>query len=135
LGIGLVPYSPLGRGLMTGTVTGVSNLALDDFRRRLPRFEQANLEHNVQMVGALRQVADRYGCTPAQVALAWLLAQGSDVVPIPGTKRRRWLEENVGAPALQLTPEDLTTLDQIKPAGERYADMSWVDRGTIAAHT
>jgi aryl-alcohol dehydrogenase-like predicted oxidoreductase len=128
LGIGLVPYSPLGRGLLTGTLP--TEFADDDFRRTLPRFQRENLERNLETVGAVREIAAAHGGTPGQVALAWLLAQGDDVAPIPGTKRVRYLEENVGALAVALTPADLARLDALEPAGDRYPDMTWVERNT-----
>jgi aryl-alcohol dehydrogenase-like predicted oxidoreductase len=127
LGVGLVPYSPLGRGLLTGAITTTAGLADDDFRRRTqPRFQGDNLEHNLALVEIVKQVAGRHGCTPGQVALAWVLAQGDDVVPIPGTRRRRYLEENVSATQVTLDAEDLGRLSELKPAGERYADMAAV---------
>jgi aryl-alcohol dehydrogenase-like predicted oxidoreductase len=128
LGIGLVPYSPLGRGLLTGTLP--TEFADDDFRRTLPRFQRENLERNLATVEAVRGIAAARGGTPGQVALAWLLAQGDDVVPIPGTKRIRYLEENVGALDVALTPADLARLDALEPAGDRYPDMAWVERDT-----
>jgi aryl-alcohol dehydrogenase-like predicted oxidoreductase len=128
LGIGVVPYSPLGRGLLTGALP--TEFADDDFRRTLPRFQQENLERNLETVGAVREIAAAHGATPGQVALAWLLAQGGDVAPIPGTKRVRYLEENVGALDVPLTPADLARLDALEPAGDRYPDMTWVERDT-----
>ncbi|WP_345612464.1 aldo/keto reductase [Pseudonocardia adelaidensis] len=128
LGIGLVPYSPLGRGLLTGTLP--AEFADDDFRRTLPRFQQENLERNLETVGAVREIAAAHDATPGQVALAWLLAQGDDVAPIPGTKRVRYLEENAGALTVTLTPADLARLDTLRPAGDRYTDMTWVERDT-----
>jgi aryl-alcohol dehydrogenase-like predicted oxidoreductase len=127
LGIGLVPYSPLGRGLLTGTITSTTDLATNDFRRMAqPRFQDANLQHNLQLVDAVKGVADRHGCTPGQVALAWVLGQGDDVVPIPGTRRRRYLEENVGASTITLDAKDRSELDSLQPAGSRYSDMAVV---------
>src|SRR5439155_14624530 len=114
LGIGLVPYSPLGRGLLTGALP--TEFADDDFRRTLPRFQRENLERNLETVGAVREIAAAHGGTPGQVALAWLLAQGEDVVPIPGTKRVRYLEENAGAIDVALTADDLARLDGLRPA-------------------
>jgi aryl-alcohol dehydrogenase-like predicted oxidoreductase len=129
LGIGFVAYSPLGRGFLTGTVRSVDELAEDDFRRFQPRFEGDNLEANVAIVEAIDAVAREHDATPGQVALAWLDAQGDDVVPIPGTRRRHYLEENLGALALRLGADDLARLDAIAAArGERYADMSSVNR-------
>jgi aryl-alcohol dehydrogenase-like predicted oxidoreductase len=130
LGIGLVPYSPLGRGLLTGTLP--TEFADDDFRRTLPRFQRENLERNLETVGAVREIAAAHGATPGQVALAWLLARGEDVVPIPGTKRVRYLEENAGALDVTLTPAELARLDALEPAGDRYPDMTWVERDTRA---
>jgi aryl-alcohol dehydrogenase-like predicted oxidoreductase len=132
LGIGLVPYSPLGRGLLTGALTGAGGLAADDFRRSLPRFADAALARNLDAVAVVRGVAAAHAATPGQVALAWLLAQGPDVVPIPGTKRVRYLEENLGALAVQLSPEDRARLEALRPEGDRYPDMSWVERDTPA---
>jgi aryl-alcohol dehydrogenase-like predicted oxidoreductase len=127
LGVGLVPYSPLGRGLLTGAIGGTAELADDDFRRRTqPRFQGDNLHHNLALVEVVKEVAARHGCTPGQVALAWVLARGADVVPIPGTRRRRYLEENVAAVGITLDPADLDRLDSLTPAGERYADMTAV---------
>jgi aryl-alcohol dehydrogenase-like predicted oxidoreductase len=122
LGIGLVPYSPLGRGFLTGSVD-VTNLAEDDFRRTNPRFSHENARANEAVVHVVRSVAEERGATPAQVALAWVLSRGKDVVPIPGTKRVRYLEENVRALDVRLTPEDLAKLDSLaaQTSGERYA--------------
>ncbi|TCC65611.1 aldo/keto reductase [Kribbella pittospori] len=128
LGIGLVPYSPLGRGLLTGALP--ADLADDDFRRTLPRFNDQNLETNLALVEQVRAIAASYEATPGQVALAWVLAQGNDVVPIPGTKRRRYLEENWAAVDLKLSADDLASLSELTPAGTRYPDMSWVGRST-----
>lgn len=132
LGVGLVPYSPLGRGLLTGSAAAAHDLADDDFRRTLPRWQAENLAANLALVGQIRAVAEEAGAAPAQVALAWLLAQGPDVVPIPGTKRRRYLAENLGALAVTLTPDQLGRLGRLRAAGERYPDMAWV-RGDSAA--
>jgi aryl-alcohol dehydrogenase-like predicted oxidoreductase len=124
LGVGFVPYSPLGRGFLSGTITSTAALAEDDRRRDHPRFAQENIERNLALLETLRAIAAAKGCTPAQVALAWLLAQGEDVVPIPGTKRRQYLEENVGALEIRLGEADLAKLDQAFPpgitAGDRY---------------
>ena len=128
LGIGLVPYSPLGRGFLTGTITSPDDLAADDFRRHGPRFAEDALAANLAIVETVRSIADGLGATPGQVALAWVLAQGDDVVPIPGTKRVAYLEENVAAAAVTLTAADLTELDRTPAAvGERYPDMSSID--------
>jgi aryl-alcohol dehydrogenase-like predicted oxidoreductase len=132
-GIGLVPYSPLGRGLLTGAVTSLDKLQSDDFRRTQPRFQGDNLQRNLELVAVVRDIAAAKGCTPSQVALAWLLAHGDDVVPIPGTKRRTYLEDNVGAVEVDLTGEDLARLDGLTPVGERSAEASWVNRDTPVA--
>jgi aryl-alcohol dehydrogenase-like predicted oxidoreductase len=128
LGIGIVPYSPLGRGLLTGALP--AELAADDYRRSLPRFADGNLSANLALVSEIRAVATRYDATPAQVALAWVLAQGNDVVPIPGTKRRAYLEDNVAALQVELTSEDVESLAKLAPVGDRYPDMSWVSGET-----
>jgi aryl-alcohol dehydrogenase-like predicted oxidoreductase len=130
LGIGLVPYSPLGRGFLTGAITSVDALPSDDWRRRGPRFAEEALQANLAIVHAVRSVADGKGVTPAQIALAWVLAQGDDVVPIPGTKRIRYLEENVGALDVGLTAAELQQLTSGLPAavGARYPDMSSIDQ-------
>jgi aryl-alcohol dehydrogenase-like predicted oxidoreductase len=126
LGIGFVAYSPLGRGFLSGRLSSSSpeEFADDDFRRDHPRFEGENLERNLALVERVRKLADEKGATPAQLAIAWLLAQGDDIVPIPGTKRRRYLEENVGALELRLGPDDLAAIDEVVPpdavAGDRY---------------
>ena len=130
LGIGIVPYSPLGRGMLTGAAP--TNLAADDFRRTLPRFNDENLGANLALVDEIRAVASRYDATPGQVALAWVLAQGNDVAPIPGTKRRKYLEENAAALELELSADDQAALAKLTPVGARYADMTWVDRSTAA---
>jgi aryl-alcohol dehydrogenase-like predicted oxidoreductase len=129
LGIGFVPYSPLGRGFLTGSVRTLDGLAEDDFRRFQPRFQGDNLEANIAIVERIDEIAAAHGVTPAQVALAWVHAQGEDVVPIPGTKHRRYVEENVGALDVELTAEELAALDSTgQAAGDRYADMSGVNR-------
>ena len=132
LGIGLVPYSPLGRGFLTGTITSADALAPDDFRRQNPRFVGDALAANLALVDRVRTLADRNGVTPGQLALAWVLAQGEDVVPIPGTKRVSYLEENVAAASLALTDTDVAELEKAIPAdsvvGERYPDMSSIDQ-------
>jgi aryl-alcohol dehydrogenase-like predicted oxidoreductase len=131
LGIGLVAYSPLGRGFLTGAITGVEDLAPDDFRRNNPRFKGANFARNFELVTKLKELARRHDCSPAQLALAWVMHQGEDVVPIPGTKRQRYLEENVAAAEIELSREDLAAIDEIAPrgvaVGDRYADMSPID--------
>jgi aryl-alcohol dehydrogenase-like predicted oxidoreductase len=126
LGIGFVAYSPLGRGFLSGRLSSTSpdEFADDDFRRNHPRFQGENLASNLALVERVRRLADEKGATPAQLAIAWLLAQGDDIVPIPGTKRRRYLEENLGALELRLGPEDLAAIDEVAPpdavAGDRY---------------
>jgi aryl-alcohol dehydrogenase-like predicted oxidoreductase len=124
LGIGFVAYSPLGRGFLTGAITGVDGLAADDFRRDLPRFQGENLERNLAFVKRIEELAAEKKCRPAQLALAWVLAQGDDIVPIPGTKRRPRLEENVAAVDLELTSVALRRIDARAPkgavAGQRY---------------
>jgi aryl-alcohol dehydrogenase-like predicted oxidoreductase len=132
-GVGLVPYSPLGRGLLTGTVGSLDQLSDDDFRRSVPRFQGENLDHNLALVAVVREIAEAHGVTPGQVALAWLAAQGDDVVPIPGTKRRTYLEENVGAADVTLTPDDLARLDDLRPAGTRSAQANWTNLDTPVA--
>ena len=131
LGIGLVPYSPLGRGFLTGTIASADDLDAGDFRRHNPRFTGDALAANLTLVAAVRELAAAKGVTAGQLALAWVLAQGDDVVPIPGTKRVRYLEENVGAAAITLTDEDLAALAAAVPIdavqGERYPDMSSID--------
>jgi aryl-alcohol dehydrogenase-like predicted oxidoreductase len=126
LGIGFVAYSPLGRGFLTAKITNLDELAKDDWRRGMPRFEQENFRRNMELVEKIRAIAARKGCTPAQLALAWVLAQGDDIVPIPGTKRRQYLEENFGALDIRLTPEELTDVDSLIPpgaaAGSRYSE-------------
>ena len=130
LGIGIVPYSPLGRGMLTGTVTGHEDIGEGDFRRGVPRFQGENLDQNLRLVDEVKAVAAARGVTPAQVALAWLLAKGDDVVPIPGTKRPQRLDENLGAVDVELTTDDLARLDALRPAGARSADPGWVNRTT-----
>jgi len=129
LGIGFVAYSPLGRGLLTGAYTGPESFASGDFRaQRLPRFEGENLKANLALVEEIKRVAAAKRATAAQVALAWLLSRGPDVVPIPGTKRRKYLDDNAGAAGVKLEPSDLAALDQLgAAAGQRYADMRSID--------
>ncbi len=134
LGIGLVPYSPLGRGILTGAITAESDLDESDTRlsERFPRLNGEGLRANLRLVGEVRTIAERLGCTPGQLALAWVLAQGDDVVPIPGTRRVRYLEENAGAADVVLSPEDVRALTEAVPrdavVGDRYSDMSSIDR-------
>ena len=126
LGIGLVPYSPLGRGFLTGQIKSLDDLPEDDWRRHSPRFQGDNWQHNWRLVEGIREIAEEKDCTPSQLALAWVLAQGEDVVPIPGTKRRSYLEENMSALDLRLTQEDLQRIEKIAPrdvaAGSRYPE-------------
>ena len=132
LGIGLVPYSPLGRGMLTGTITAPSDLAADDFRRANPRFASEAFDANRALVERVQALAADRGVTAAQLALAWVLAQGDDVVPIPGTRRVRYLEQNVAAADVRLTADDLAALaDAVPPqavVGDRYPDMSSIGR-------
>ncbi|MEJ3405963.1 aldo/keto reductase [Rathayibacter sp. YIM 133350] len=129
LGIGFVPYSPLGRGFLTGAIRSLDQLDDADFRRSNPRFEGENLDANLRIVETVEAVAAELEATPAQVALAWLLAQGEDIAPIPGTKRVERIEENVGADALELSADQLARLDGVPAAaGDRYADMSPLNR-------
>ncbi|HXD65979.1 MAG TPA: aldo/keto reductase [Solirubrobacteraceae bacterium] len=135
LGIGLVAYSPLGRGFLTGQITSPDDLAPDDFRRTSPRFMGENFSRNLELVERIREIAAEQDCTPGQLALAWVMSQSrppQNVVPIPGTKRRRYLEENVQAAELELSAEDLARIDEVAPvgaaAGDRYADMSSIGR-------
>jgi len=133
LGIGFVPYSPLGRGFLTGQIKSIDDLADDDFRRMSPRFQGENFQKNLDLVREIETMAREKGCTASQLALAWVLAQGNDIVPIPGTKRRSYLEENVHALDVTLTKDDLARIDSIVPpgsaAGMRYpeAGMRMVD--------
>jgi aryl-alcohol dehydrogenase-like predicted oxidoreductase len=129
LGIGFVAYSPLGRGFLTGQIRSVDQLSADDFRTNNPRFANGNFEQNLRAVHAVEVVATEVGATPAQVALAWLLAQGNDVVPIPGTKHVARLDENAASTGITLTAEQLELLGAIQaPVGDRYADMSRINR-------
>ena len=134
LGIGFVPYSPLGRGFLTGQIQSPDDFDEDDFRRGSPRFQGENFRKNLDLVERAREISSEKGVTPGQLALAWLLARGRDVVPIPGTKRRKYLEENVGSLDVELTEEDLRRIEEAAPAGaaagERYpeAGMQTVNR-------
>ena len=131
LGIGFVPYSPLGRGFLTGAMKSVNDLALDDRRRTQPRFNEKNFAHNFQIVAAVKALADNKKVTAAQLALAWVLAKGDDIVPIPGTRKISRLEENLAAIDIDLSAEDIAALDAAAPigttAGDRYPDMSTVN--------
>jgi aryl-alcohol dehydrogenase-like predicted oxidoreductase len=124
LGIAFVAYSPLGRGFLTGQFRKLEDLPLDDYRRNSPRFQGANFQKNLDLVAKIEALARRKRCTPSQLALAWVLAQGPDIVPIPGTKRIKYLEENLGAAAVELTAEDRREIDAVLPpgaaAGDRY---------------
>ena len=128
LGIGFVAYSPLGRGFLTGQFKKLDDLPADDYRRNSPRFQGGNFQRNIDLVGRIEALADAKGCTASQLALAWVLAQGDDVVPIPGTKRERFLDENMGALAVRLTQADLAAIGAALPAGaasgERYPALS-----------
>ncbi|MBC1236383.1 aldo/keto reductase [Nostoc sp. 2RC] len=132
LGIGFVPYSPLGRGFLSGAITSPEDLPADDYRRNSPRFQGENFYKNLQLVEQVKEIASEKGVTASQLALAWLLAQGDDIVPIPGTKRRTYLEENIAATEITLTQEELNRIEAVAPknvaAGDRYPDMSSVNR-------
>jgi aryl-alcohol dehydrogenase-like predicted oxidoreductase len=132
LGIGFVAYSPLGRGFLTGRFRSLDDLPEDDFRRRSPRFEGENFARNLELVGRVEELAAEKGVGAGQLALAWVLAQGDDVVPIPGTKRLAYLEENAAAAEIELSEEELMRIDEAAPAGaaagDRYADMSPLNR-------
>ena len=125
LGIGFVPYSPLGRGFLTGQIKRIEDLEADDYRRHSPRFQGENFQKNLHLVDEINSIASDKGCAPAQLALAWVLAQGSDIVPIPGTKKRKYLEENIRALDVRLEAADLARIDRVIPpgaaSGERYA--------------
>ena len=126
LGIGFVPYSPLGRGFLTGKIQKPEDLPDDDYRKTTPRFQGENFQRNLDLVKRVEEIAREKHCTPAQLALAWVLAQGQDIVPIPGTKRRKYLQENIGALDVDLTSEDLRRIDEVAPkdafAGSRYPE-------------
>jgi aryl-alcohol dehydrogenase-like predicted oxidoreductase len=132
LGIGFVAYSPLGRGFLSGRVTSPDDLDSDDFRRRNPRFQGENFDRNLELVERVREIAEEKDVTPAQLALAWVLCQGDDIVPIPGTKRAHYLEENARAAEVELSDEDLARIEDAFPkgatSGERYPDMSSIER-------
>jgi aryl-alcohol dehydrogenase-like predicted oxidoreductase len=134
LGIAFVAYSPLGRGFLAGKIKRFEDFAPDDYRRHSPRFQGENFQKNLELVSRVDEIAKEKKCTPSQLALAWLLAQGGDILPIPGTKRRKYLEENAGALQVKLTPEDLRRIDEVAPhgaaAGTRYpqAAMAMVNR-------
>jgi aryl-alcohol dehydrogenase-like predicted oxidoreductase len=132
LGVGLVAYSPLGRGFLTGAIRSIDELEPDDFRRYSPRFQTGTLPANLELVGRVETLAEERGITAGQLALAWVMAQGEDVIPIPGTKRRPYLEQNAAAAEIDLTVAELERLDAALPAGaaagDRYPDMSTVNR-------
>jgi len=134
LGIGFVAYSPLGRGFLTGQFRTFEDLAPDDYRRNSPRFQGENFQKNLDLVRHVEEMARKRHCKPSQLALAWVMAQGEDIVPIPGTKRRKYLEENAAAADIELSAEDLAELDEVFPkdaaAGQRYPDhmMALVNR-------
>ncbi|TGE28344.1 aldo/keto reductase [Hymenobacter metallicola] len=127
LGVGFVPYSPLGRGFLTGQIQQFEDLEPDDYRRHTPRFQGENFQKNLDLVARIKDLAGQKGCSASQLALAWVLAQGQEIVPIPGTKRISYLEENLGALQVQLSPEELRQLDEIAPkgvaAGQRYPEQ------------
>ena len=135
LGIGFVPFSPLGRGFLAGAVTTIDDLPQNDLRRNLPRFQGEHLQHNLELVTAIEEVAHTHRCTPAQIALAWLLAKGKDIVPIPGTKRQTYLEENAAAADVALSAIDVARLDERFSSQAVSGDRSWplmkqwLDRG------
>jgi aryl-alcohol dehydrogenase-like predicted oxidoreductase len=126
LGIGFVPYSPLGRGFLTGKIQKPEDLPDDDYRKTTPRFQSENFQRNLDLVKRVEEIAREKRCTPAQLAVAWVLAQGEDIVPIPGTKRRKYLQENIGALDVDLTSKDLERIDEVAPrdafAGSRYPE-------------
>jgi aryl-alcohol dehydrogenase-like predicted oxidoreductase len=126
LGVSLVAYSPLGRGFLTGPITRPEDFAEDDYRPHSPRFQGENFVRNLKLVEKVKELAKAKGCTPSQLALAWVLAQGEDIVPIPGTKRRKYLDENLGALEVRLNPADLKTIGEVFPpdaaAGARYPE-------------
>jgi aryl-alcohol dehydrogenase-like predicted oxidoreductase len=134
LGVGIVPYSPLGRGLLTGTISATDDLAASDFRRRQPRFADGAFDANRALVDEVAAIAASHEATPGQIALAWVLAQGADMIPIPGTKRIPYLEENTAAAAIALTADDLTALDGLsgRSTGARAHDPNWINRTTVA---
>jgi len=130
LGIGIVPFSPLGRGMLTGRIASLDELAPGDFRRHNPRFGEDTFATNLAAVELVREIAAAHDATPGQVAIAWVLAQGDDVVPIPGTKRVAYLEENLGAVQVTLSEDEVARMDALPVVGERTADPTWINRST-----
>jgi aryl-alcohol dehydrogenase-like predicted oxidoreductase len=130
LGIGIVPFSPLGRGFLTGAITSTAELADGDMRSSQPRFDADVFDANLASVAVVQDIAAALGVAPGQIALAWVLAKGNDVVPIPGTKRVSYLEENLGAVSVELSPDDLARLDAVSAMGDRAVDPTWVNRST-----
>jgi aryl-alcohol dehydrogenase-like predicted oxidoreductase len=124
LGITFIPYSPLGRGFLTGTIEKEADLFQDDFRRSTPRFQGENFQKNLEIIPLIRRIAEQHQATPAQIALAWVLAQGKEFIPIPGTKRVKYLEENIAASGVQLTGEEMLQLEGIQSYGERHSELS-----------
>jgi aryl-alcohol dehydrogenase-like predicted oxidoreductase len=124
LGITFVPFSPLGRGFLTGSIQKTDDLSADDFRRSVPRFLGENFHKNLEILPLIQRIADTHHATPAQIALAWVLSKGDDLIPIPGTKRIRYLEENIAAAEIRLTPDEMKELDSIQVFGERYPEIS-----------
>ena len=124
LGIGFVPYSPLGRGFLTGAIQKPSDLAADDWRHTNPRFQGEAFERNLQLAAHVKNLAQTKGCSPAQLALAWVIAQGDDIVPIPGTKRVRYLEDNLGALNITLTPDELAQIDHLSRQAQLRANAT-----------
>jgi len=124
LGITFIPYSPLGRGFLTGMIKKEEDLFQDDFRRSTPRFQGENFQKNLAIIPLIRRIAEQHQATPAQIALAWVLAQGKDIIPIPGTKRVKYLEENIAASGVQLTGEEMLQLEGIQSYGERHSELS-----------
>jgi aryl-alcohol dehydrogenase-like predicted oxidoreductase len=132
LGVGLVPYSPLGKGVLTGALTRIDDLPAHDYRRMFPRFSDDYFDDNLKLVAVVQEMAADHGCTAGQVALAWLTAQGDDVVPIPGTKRITYLEQNVAALDVTLSAEEVARLSALEALGPRNADLTFVNRDTPA---
>jgi aryl-alcohol dehydrogenase-like predicted oxidoreductase len=133
LGIGFVPYSPLGRGFLTGRFNSIDDLSEDDWRRKSPRFQEQNFERNLEIVACIKAIASKKNCTPAQLALAWVLAKGDDIVPIPGTKRIKYLDENVAALSVSLTGEEIKSLEKVVPVGAA-AGNRYDERGMLSVN-